>query len=72
VIQLFRDPHCDVIGRRLGAYVVSGLAVLLSLGSLAAHGLRYDVDFTGGTLVQVGCGRTGPRCPPAASHSRSR
>jgi preprotein translocase SecF subunit len=40
--------------RRHIAYAVSGLAVLLSIGSLVMHGgPRYGVDFTGGTLMEL-------------------
>jgi preprotein translocase subunit SecF len=53
MIQLFQTPSYDFIGRRKWTYVISGMLVCLSLGSLAVRGLRYDVDFTGGTLVQV-------------------
>jgi preprotein translocase subunit SecF len=53
VIQLFRDPAYDFIGRRRWTYAVSGVVVLGCLLSLLVQGLRYDIDFTGGTLVQV-------------------
>jgi preprotein translocase subunit SecF len=52
-MELFRDPSYDFIGRRKWAYVVSGVALLVSFLSLTIQGLRYDIDFTGGTLVQV-------------------
>lgn len=53
MIQIFRAPNYNFIGRRRIAYAVSILAMILGLGSLAVRGLRYDIDFTGGTLVQV-------------------
>jgi preprotein translocase subunit SecF len=53
MIEIFRTPSYNFIGKRHWAYVVSVLLVLASLGSLAVRGLRYDIDFTGGTLVQV-------------------
>jgi preprotein translocase subunit SecF len=53
MIELFRAPRFDFIGRRRWAYLLSGAVVLACLVSLAAQGLRYDIDFTGGTLVQV-------------------
>jgi preprotein translocase subunit SecF len=53
VIQIFRDPRYEFIGKRRWTYVFSGVIVLVSLVSLALQGLRYDIDFTGGTLVQV-------------------
>jgi preprotein translocase subunit SecF len=53
MIELFRAPRFDFIGKRRWAYVVSAVLVLLCLGSLIVRGLHYDIDFTGGTLVQV-------------------
>jgi preprotein translocase subunit SecF len=53
MIELFRAPKYDFIGKRRWAYVVSAALMVLCLGSLIARGLHYDIDFTGGTLVQV-------------------
>jgi preprotein translocase subunit SecF len=53
MIEIFRNPNYNFIGRRRIAYIVSLVAMILGLGSLATRGLRYDIDFTGGTLVQV-------------------
>jgi preprotein translocase subunit SecF len=53
MIQILRAPNYNFIGRRRIAYVVSILAMIIGLGSLATRGIRYDIDFTGGTLVQV-------------------
>jgi preprotein translocase subunit SecF len=53
MIEIFHTPSYNFIGRRKIAYAVSLLAMILGLGSLATKGLRYDIDFTGGTLVQV-------------------
>jgi preprotein translocase subunit SecF len=53
MIEIFRNPQFDFIGKRKWAYIVSALVVLIGLGALATRGLRYDIDFTGGTLVQL-------------------
>jgi len=54
MIELFRNPNYDFIGKRRWAYTVSIGFTLIALIALAAHGgLRYDIDFTGGTLIQV-------------------
>ncbi|HVQ77512.1 MAG TPA: protein translocase subunit SecF [Candidatus Binatia bacterium] len=54
MIELFRDPSYDFIGRRRWAYLASAIIILISLGSIAMKGgLRYGIDFSGGTLVQV-------------------
>ena len=54
MIELFKSPNYDFIGKRKWAYTVSIIITLIGLISLAARGgLRYDIDFTGGTLIQV-------------------
>jgi preprotein translocase subunit SecF len=53
MIEIFRTPSFDFIGKRKWAYLLSLLVMLIGLTSLAIQGLRYDIDFTGGTLVQV-------------------
>jgi len=54
MIELFRNPNWDFIGKRRRAYLVSVVVILVGLGTLVARGgLRYDIDFTGGTLIQV-------------------
>jgi preprotein translocase subunit SecF len=53
MMQLFAHANYDFIGKRKWAYLLSIAVVLAALVSLAVQGLRYDVDFTGGTLVQV-------------------
>jgi preprotein translocase SecF subunit len=53
MIEIFRQPNYNFIGRRRWAYGVSGVMVVIALVSLYAHGLRYDLDFLGGTLIQV-------------------
>jgi preprotein translocase subunit SecF len=54
MIELFRHPNYDFIGRRKWAYLASALFIAVGLASLIARGgLRYDIDFAGGTLMQV-------------------
>ncbi len=54
MIELFRNPNYDFIGKRKWAYIISIIFTLIGLGTLAVRGgLRYDLDFTGGTLIQV-------------------
>jgi len=66
MIELFKAPSWNFMGRRRWAYMVSVTAILLATLSLAARGLRYDIDFTGGTLVQVRFER-----PPAIEEIRA-
>ena len=53
MIELFKNPQYDFIGKRRWAYAVSIMMTVIGLVSLVVQGLRYDIDFTGGTLVQV-------------------
>ncbi len=53
MIELFHEPNYNFIGRRRWAYIISILITLIGIVSLATKGLHYDLDFTGGTLVQV-------------------
>lgn len=53
MIELFRNANYDFIGKRRWAYLASGLFTLIGVVSLLTQGLRYDIDFTGGALIQV-------------------
>jgi preprotein translocase SecF subunit len=53
MIELFRSPHVNFIGKRKWAYAASIFITVVALVSLSVQGLHYDLDFTGGTLVQV-------------------
>ena len=49
-----RETHIDFIGQRRPALFLSGVLLLISLASLGVRGLNFGIDFTGGTLVEVG------------------
>jgi preprotein translocase SecF subunit len=54
MLAVFSNPAYDFIRWRRWAYGVSVALMLLGGGSiLLKGGLRYDIDFTGGTLVEV-------------------
>ena len=54
MFELFRTPSYDFIGKRRWAYVVSLVFIAIGLVSLILKGgLKYDIDFAGGTLIQV-------------------
>ena len=54
MIELFRNPSYDFIGKRRWAYIASAVFITIGLLSMAAKGgLKYDIDFAGGTLIQV-------------------
>ena len=54
-MQIFKKaPHFDFMGKRKLAIVFSLLLIAASIGSLAVRGLNFGLDFTGGTLIEVG------------------
>ena len=54
-MQIFKKaPHFDFMGKRKFAIVFSLLLMAVSIGSLAVRGLTFGLDFTGGTLIEVG------------------
>ncbi|MGH7307751.1 MAG: protein translocase subunit SecF [Candidatus Rokuibacteriota bacterium] len=54
MLELFRVPNYDFIGKRKWAYLVSAAFIVLGIVSLIVDGgLRTDIDFAGGTLVEV-------------------
>lgn len=58
-MQFFKqEPHFDFMGARKIAITVSVLMVLISIGALAIRGLSFGLDFTGGTLIEVGYSKT--------------
>jgi len=44
----------DFLGKRKIAMIGSGILLIASLSSLAVSGLKLGIDFTGGTLLEVG------------------
>jgi preprotein translocase subunit SecF len=54
-MQLFKsDTHINFMGKRKLAMMLSGLLIVIALGSLLVRGLSLGIDFTGGTLVEIG------------------
>ena len=53
-MQLFINTNYKIIDKRKIAYIFSATLILISIISLIMHGgPRYNVDFTGGTIVQL-------------------
>ncbi len=49
-----KDTHFDFISKRKWALIFSAILVIISIVSLVAKGLNFGLDFTGGTLLEVG------------------
>jgi SecD/SecF fusion protein len=51
--NFLRDVSVNFLGKRKMAYVISGLLILASIGSLLTNGLNQGVDFVGGRTYTV-------------------
>ncbi len=52
--QTFRNRQRNLMGSMNIMFAVSALMLVLSVGSLAVKGLNYGLDFTGGTIIEIG------------------
>ncbi len=50
------DKNIDFMGLRKAAMVLSAILLLISIGSLATQKLNLGIDFTGGSVIEVGYG----------------
>jgi len=51
---MFLKKHINFMAKRKFAMILSAVLILLSVGSLLTRGLNLGVDFTGGTVIQIG------------------
>ncbi|MFI3184642.1 MAG: protein translocase subunit SecF [Methylococcaceae bacterium] len=49
-----KTTNINFIGNRNIALIFSGVLMIIAMGSLAVRGLQMGIDFTGGTLIEVG------------------
>ena len=47
-------PTIDFMGKRKIAFLLSGTLLVVSIGALVVNSLNWGLDFTGGTLLEVG------------------
>ncbi len=53
-----KKTHINFIGNRKIAMTFSGILMVIAIVSLAVKGLQMGIDFTGGTLIEVGYEQT--------------
>ncbi len=51
-------PVIDFIGRRKYAMIFSAVLLIASIASIGIQGLKFGIDFTGGTLIELGYEKT--------------
>ncbi len=53
-MQFFKTPNLPILANRKKAAIISGVLLLIGLGSVVVHkGLRTSIDFAGGSLVEI-------------------
>ena len=57
-LRSFKLPPIDFINKRKYAMIFSALLLIVSIISLSLQGLKLGIDFTGGTLIEVGYQQT--------------
>jgi preprotein translocase subunit SecF len=53
-MHLLKDFDIDFMGKRRLAVILSAVALLVCVASMAVRGFNFGLDFTGGTLIEVG------------------
>ena len=53
MMQLIKQTHFDFMGRRKLAAALSCVLILIAIVSLIIQGLKFGIDFTGGTMIEV-------------------
>ena len=51
-------PVIDFVGKRKYAMIFSAFLLVLSIASISFQGLKFGIDFTGGTLIELGYEKT--------------
>jgi len=51
-------PVIDFVGKRKFAMIFSAVLLVMSIASISFQGLKFGIDFTGGTLIELGYEKT--------------
>ena len=51
---LNKETHINFLGLRKPAMALSLLLIVIAIGSIAVRGFNFGIDFTGGTILEVG------------------
>ena len=51
---LNKETHINFLGMRKPAMALSLLLIVIAIGSIAVRGFNFGIDFTGGTILEVG------------------
>ncbi len=57
-LKSLKVPTIDFINKRKYALIFSALLLAVSVVSLGLQGLKLGIDFTGGTLIEIGYEQT--------------
>lgn len=53
-MQFFKNANFKIVDKRKGGYILSTILIVISITSLIIHGgPKYNIDFTGGTLLHL-------------------
>jgi preprotein translocase subunit SecF len=57
-IRALNIPVIDFVSKRKYAMIFSAILLIVSIASIGFQGLKFGIDFTGGTLIEVGYDKT--------------
>ena len=57
-IRSLNIPVIDFVSKRKYAMIFSAILLIVSIASIGSQGLKFGIDFTGGTLIEVGYDKT--------------
>ena len=57
-IRALNIPVIDFVSKRKYAMIFSAILLIVSIASISFQGLKFGIDFTGGTLIELGYDKT--------------